>query len=194
GGGAAGFERRRPPAHVEVEARDAAGRDGDDEADLVVARGAVAPGAHQPRPERVAHQEARADADEGQHDAAPALGPAVAAGAARVAVPGRDEQAPELDHAPDDQPDGQRVPQLRPVAVPGPDAGGKHRDHAAKSHHLQKVPGGAEPVDSHGGGALSVLSRKSLRMKSRLRAQGGVANPRDSYGYPCALRLALNAN
>jgi hypothetical protein len=31
-------------------------------------------------------------------------------------------------------------------------------------------------------------------MKSRLRAQGGVANPRDSYGYRCGLRLALNAN
>jgi len=31
-------------------------------------------------------------------------------------------------------------------------------------------------------------------MKPRLRAQGGVANPRDSTGYRCGLHLALNAN
>jgi len=31
-------------------------------------------------------------------------------------------------------------------------------------------------------------------MKARLRPHGGVANPRDSYGYRCGLRLALGAN
>ncbi|MBS0492367.1 MAG: hypothetical protein JSS31_00170 [Proteobacteria bacterium] len=31
-------------------------------------------------------------------------------------------------------------------------------------------------------------------MKARLRTHGGVANPRDSYGYRCGLRLALGTN
>ena len=40
----------------------------------------------------------------------------------------------------------------------------------------------------------SVVSPPYWRMKPRLRAQGGVANPRDSTGYRCGLRLALSAN
>jgi len=42
--------------------------------------------------------------------------------------------------------------------------------------------------------APGVVSHPYWRMKPRLRAQGGVANPRDSTGYRCGLRLALNAN
>jgi hypothetical protein len=31
-------------------------------------------------------------------------------------------------------------------------------------------------------------------MKARLRPDGNVANPRDTYGYRCGLRLALKPN
>ena len=40
----------------------------------------------------------------------------------------------------------------------------------------------------------STATRKYRNMKARLRPHGGVANPRDSYGYRCGLRLALGAN
>ena len=40
----------------------------------------------------------------------------------------------------------------------------------------------------------STATRKYRNMKARLRTHGGVANPRDSYGYRCGLRLALGAN
>jgi hypothetical protein len=42
--------------------------------------------------------------------------------------------------------------------------------------------------------SAGVLSRKYLNMKSRLSRHGGVANPRDTYGYRCGLRLALTRN
>ena len=40
----------------------------------------------------------------------------------------------------------------------------------------------------------STATRKYRNMKARLRTHGGVANPRDSNGYRCGLRLALGAN
>jgi hypothetical protein len=40
----------------------------------------------------------------------------------------------------------------------------------------------------------SVVPQKFAPMKLRLRAQAGVANPRDSYDYRCGLRLALHTN
>jgi len=44
------------------------------------------------------------------------------------------------------------------------------------------------------GKGASVVRRQYLHIKPRLRAQGGVANPRDTPGYRCGLRLALSTN
>ncbi|MFZ2661372.1 MAG: hypothetical protein WAX63_05500, partial [Rhodoferax sp.] len=51
-------------------------------------------------------------------------------------------------------------------------------------------PAGRRPFPRHPSAVFDAMRH----IKPRLLAHGGVANPRDSYGYRCGLRLALHQN